>query len=263
MSKSVERALELLAVVAAEPMGSGELAVRLGVHESTASRLVQTLERQRFVKREPDRRIRLGSRMFALAYLALDGLDVRRVAAPHLLRLNEITGHTVHLGEYEAGEVTYIDKVDSRRPIRMYSRIGAVAPLHCTAVAKAIVGFLPASARERLVDGTVYTPYTETTIRTPEAYLAELRLTEQRGYATDMREHEASIECIAAPIHAADGSVRHSVSIAAPAVATEDLSKFVDLLLQTTALVSKELGWDENGLRQRAEVTTATARSVR
>ena len=80
--------------------------------------------------------------LFDLANRALEERDVRRSAENALRDLNARTGYTVHLASYEAGEVIYIDKYDSTHPMRMYSRIGRRAPLHCTAVAKVLLSDL-------------------------------------------------------------------------------------------------------------------------
>src|SRR5690606_5392781 len=136
MSQTVDRALTILPLLAEGPAGLEEVATRLGVHKSTALRLLRTMCEHGVVYRQPDQRYRLGARLFSLAQQAMESLDVRDVAHPHLARLNAETGHTVHLAVYEEGEVIYIDKVDSRYPVRMYSRIGRPVAITVAAVAK-------------------------------------------------------------------------------------------------------------------------------
>ncbi|MER5490592.1 helix-turn-helix domain-containing protein, partial [Streptomyces sp. NPDC002490] len=124
MSQTVDRALSILPLLAEGPADLGKVADRLGVHKSTALRLLRTLHEHGLVYRQSDQRYRLGARLFALAQEAVENLDVREIAHPHLVALNEKVGHTVHLAVYEENEVLYIDKVESRYPVRMYSRIG-------------------------------------------------------------------------------------------------------------------------------------------
>jgi DNA-binding IclR family transcriptional regulator len=248
VSTSVERALDVLKIVGSESPTARELARKLGVHEATVSRLVQTLESEGFVKREDDRRIRLGSTMFTLAQRALDDLDIRRVAAEHLGRLNAVTGHTIHLAQYEAGTVMYIDKLESLRPVRMYSRIGGMAPLYCTGVGKVIVAFRPIAEQRTLVAGTTFVRHTAHTVAGPAEFLGELRLIRERGYATDQGEHEDAIRCIAAPIREADGSVRNCVSVSALVMDADRLADYVPVLLETTGAISRELGWSGSGV---------------
>src|SRR4051812_5315085 len=124
MSQTVDRALSILPLLAEGPANLEQVARRLDVHKSTALHLLRTLHEHGFVYRQADQRYRLGARLFALAQEAMENIDVRDTAHPHLAALGEACGHTVHLAVYEEGEVVYIDKVESRYPVRMYSRIG-------------------------------------------------------------------------------------------------------------------------------------------
>ncbi|NEE11768.1 helix-turn-helix domain-containing protein, partial [Streptomyces sp. SID7499] len=114
MSQTVDRALSILPLLAQGPADLGQVAERLGVHKSTALRLLRTLHEHGLVYRQEDQRYRLGARLFALAQEAVENLDVREIAHSHLVALNDRCGHTVHLAVYEEQEVLYIDKVESR-----------------------------------------------------------------------------------------------------------------------------------------------------
>src|SRR4051794_9403357 len=91
---SVARALALLDALGASPEGLGvnELARRIGVNASTASRLLATLEAGRMVERAPGGPYRLGLRLVALADGVLARLDVRELARPRLRALVAATG---------------------------------------------------------------------------------------------------------------------------------------------------------------------------
>ncbi|GAA4849059.1 IclR family transcriptional regulator [Saccharopolyspora rosea] len=245
MSQSLERGLTVLTELAAGPQTLDQLAHRLGVHKSTAMRLLRTLEAGRFVRRADVHHYRLGSALFDLAHRALEDLDVRGVARRHLDALGETTGHTVHLATLDDDQVVYIDKVDSRHPVRMYSRIGRRAPLHCTAVGKALVADWPAQRRRQLAERLGYPPLTARTITSAEAFLAELDRVRALGYAVDRNEHEDFIHCIGAPIRNDRGEVVAAVSLSVPDVLLDfdGLLGFVDELLRTAEAISAEMGW--------------------
>lgn len=218
MSQSLDRGLSLVGALAEGVDTLDGLADRLGVHKSTVLRLLRTLETHHFVSRTDTRHYRLGSALFDLANRALEERDVRRVAAAALAALNASTGHTVHLATYEDGEVVYVDKYEGRHSVRMYSRIGKRAPLHCTAVGKVLVASFPAARRAEIASAIVYPKLTENTITTPEAYLTELDAVAAQGYALDDAEHEDFIHCIAAPVRGPGGTVLAAVSLSAPRV---------------------------------------------
>ncbi|GAB3445171.1 IclR family transcriptional regulator [Actinophytocola sediminis] len=255
MSQSLERGLVLLGELGGGPKNLDQLADRLGVHKSTVLRLLRTLEAQRFVQRGDARHYRLGTSLFDLAFRALDERDVRRAVEPAARGLNAETGHTVHLASYEDDEVIYIDKYESRHNVRMYSRIGRRAPLHCTAVAKVLVAALPTADRRLVADNCDYQPFTANTITGAEAFLTELATVRTRGYAVDNAEHEDFIHCVAAPVRGARGEVLAALSLSVPTVVL-DLDGLLDLvpaLRSAAEQASVECGYSTDQQTQERE----------
>lgn len=244
MGQSVDRAIQALQFIAEQPLTATEAAAKLDVHTSTAFRLLQSLASHNFVTLEPQGRYRLGSGLFALAFQAWEELDIREIASSHLHALNELTGETVHLAVLEQHHVVYIDKVESNHPIRMYSRVGAVAPLHCTGVAKAILAFLDVQQRTELIAHAPLHAHTETTLTSIDALEENFAEARERGYTLDNEEHEVGIHCIAAPVFSPRGVVAGAVSISAPVsrFPREELLALVPALLETTSQISSELG---------------------
>jgi DNA-binding IclR family transcriptional regulator len=245
MSQSLDRALTLLTELARGPKTLDQLAETVDVHKSTVLRLLRTLESRRFVQRTDPRHYRLGTALFDLANRALEDRDVRRSVAPALRWLNELTGHTVHLASYEGGEAVYIDKYDGRHSVRMYSRIGRRAPLHCTAVGKVLLAELPEPDRRSIVESMDYPKLTANTITNPTDYLAELDRVRIKGYALDNAEHEDFIHCAAAPIRSADGTVLAAVSMSVPKMLLDldGLLAQIPHLLRAAHEASAECGW--------------------
>ncbi|MFF4596179.1 IclR family transcriptional regulator [Amycolatopsis sp. NPDC001319] len=249
MSQSLDRALTVLAGLARGAKTLDELAEEIGVHKTTVLRLLRTLESHHFVRREGTRHYRLGSALFDLANQALEDLDVRSSSHDALAALNIRTGHTVHLASYEDGEVVYIDKFEGHHSVRMYSRIGKRAPLHCTAVGKVLVAAMPRARREEIARSLDYVVLTPNTITSPEAYLAELDKVAERGYAVDNAEHEDFIHCIAAPVRGAGGEVLAAASMSVPKVLLDydGLLALVPELRAATDEASVHSGWTGNG----------------
>jgi DNA-binding IclR family transcriptional regulator len=243
MSQSVDRALTVLPMLAEGPAGLDQVATRLDVHKSTALRLLRTLHAHGLVYRQQDQRYRLGARLFALAQQAVESLDIREIAHPYLAELNERTGHTVHLAVYEQGEVVYIDKVDSRYPVRMYSRIGRPVAITVAAVAKLLLADLPEPERRAVAERLEYPRYTARSTPDAAAFLAELARVREQGWATDLGGHEESINCLGAPLRGPDGRVCAAMSVSAPnvVVAADDLLRLRPLVLRIAEAASAEL----------------------
>lgn len=244
MAQTVDRALVILASLAEGPASLEQAANRIGVHKSTALRLLRTLEEHGFVHRQSDYRYRLGGKLFSLAQLALESIDVRVVAAPHLADLNERCGHTVHLAVYEDGEVTYVDKLESRYPVRMYSRIGKRAPLTASAVGKVLLADLPEARRREVVEALEFPAYTARSLRQPSELLPELEVVRKQGWAVDRGEYEETVNCVAVPIRGVDGRVIAACSISTPTVVAPlaALRRLIPDLLRTAEAVSQEYG---------------------
>ncbi|MFI5802563.1 IclR family transcriptional regulator [Streptomyces sp. NPDC051561] len=242
MSQTVDRALSILPLLAQGPADLGQVAERLGVHKSTALRLLRTLHEHGLVHRQQDQRYRLGARLFALAQEAVENLDVRDIAHPYLQELNAECGHTIHLAVREEGEVLYIDKVESRYPVRMYSRIGKPVAITVAAVAKLLLADLPEPERRAIAEKLEYPRYTARSILNSTAFLRELTLVREQGWATDLGGHEESINCIGAPIRGADGKVIAAMSMSAPnvVVTAEELLTLLPLVRRTAEAISRE-----------------------
>ena len=94
----LDRALAALATLSnsSSDCSLAELCPALGLHKSTAHRLMMVLEQHRLVVKNPDTgRYRLGLRLYELGSRAIDGLDLRGKARPYLGRLQEQFGETV------------------------------------------------------------------------------------------------------------------------------------------------------------------------
>lgn len=245
MSQSLERALTILGLVSRGTATLDALAAEVGVHKSTVLRLLQTLERQGYVGRDSAHRYHLGPTVFALAEEALDARDIRSAAAPILRELGAATGQTVHLATYQDGVATYIDKVESRQPLRMYSRIGLPAALHATAVGKVLLGGLPDPELTRVLAALDYERFTGKTLVSPSALRAEVLRSTARGWAEDHEEHETFMNCIGAPVLGADGRVAAAVSVSVPTVVLphERVLALVPALHEATGRISAELGF--------------------
>ncbi|MCW2842595.1 MAG: hypothetical protein JWN22_511 [Nocardioides sp.] len=241
MSQSVERALVLIEELAGGPKRLGDLAEVLGTHKSTVLRTLQTLEKHGWVRREGEIPVfRLGLRVVELSGAVLEDLDIRKVARPQLARLGAATGETVHLGVIDGSEMVYLDKVESVHPVRMYSRIGARAQLHCTGVGKVLLAFTPVEDWPEMG----LQQFTARTLVTREDLVAATADIRRRGWGWDEQEHEETVRCIAAPVLGPHGEVLAAVSLSVPTsrLSTKQLREHVPLLLDVAKQISAGLG---------------------
>lgn len=237
---SVARAIALLEALAASESGLGvnELARRIGVNASTASRLLATLQDGGLVAR-PDGGgpYRLGLRLVALSERVLAQLDVRQLARPLLARLVTQTGETATLSLPGDGEAITVDFVPSPSSVVSMARVGRPSVPHATATGKvmlAFIGGLPVTLQA----------YTERTITDPAALEAELASVRERGWAQAVGEREPDLAAVAAPVFGLRRELAAIVGIQGPAarLPQDALLALREPLLEAVAELSRALG---------------------
>ena len=216
MSDSVTRALDIIDLLVARPQGPRELSEHLDVHRSTVVRLLQTLEGRGYVRRSAvDGKWTIGFALISVSQQALDNIDVRDVARPHIKALGGELDHTVHLATLVGHDVIYVDKVEGPGAVKLQSRIGGKAHVHTAGVAKAIMAYAPESARAAAIEECSFQRFTSTTLTDPSALLLELDRVRARGWAIDDGEAEDYINCVAVPIFGINGAVVAGISVTA------------------------------------------------
>jgi IclR family acetate operon transcriptional repressor len=221
---SVTRAIALLDALADSDAGLGvnELARRIGVNASTASRLLATLESSGLVERTAGGPYRLGLRLVALSDRVLGQLDVRQRARPLLTRLAEQTGETATLSVPSGGEAVTVDFVPGASSVVSMARVGRPSILHATAVGKIVLAFggdsgVGAGAGPGSDGEPPLTAYTERTITDPGVLRAEIAGVRDRGYAEAIGEREPDLGAVAVPVLGRGGELAAIIGIQGPA----------------------------------------------
>ncbi len=204
---SVARALALLDELAASDTGLGvsELARRIGVNASTASRLLATLEHDGYVARDPRGPYRLGLKLVALADRALARLDIRELARPSLEELVAATGETATLSVPGERSAVTVDFVPSASSVSSVARLGRPSVAHATAAGKVMLAF--AFAGDSLAAAGELVPFTERTITDPAVLRRELDDVRANGYAEAVGEREPDLAALAAPVFGRAGAL--------------------------------------------------------
>ena len=188
-----------------------------GYPRPTVHRLVSALIAEGMLAQDlDDGAISLGPRFLSLAFRAWDGLDLRRVALPFLAKLRDETEETVHLAVPNGPEMVYIEKLESRQAVRMTSRIGTRVLLHSSSVGKAYLASLPPAELARVLQSQPLVARTSHTITELHSVRADIAVTRERGYATDLQENELEICCLGAAILGGEGRPLGCISVSMP-----------------------------------------------
>lgn len=222
-----------------------EIVARVGLPKSTTHRLLVTLMQVGFVEQRGDGRYALGIGLFEVGSLAYTNLSLRALAQPYIRNLTRETEETVHMGVLDGFEVVSIEEASSPHSLRAEVYVGKRAPLHCTAVGKAILAFTDTPAWLARYQSEPLERFTAATIQDHGALETELDKIRRQGFAVDDQEHEVGVRCVGAPIRDASGSVIGSLSISGPSarITPEAVPSLSQRLLEVTANISAALGY--------------------
>jgi IclR family acetate operon transcriptional repressor len=217
--QSLHRALDVLEGFAAAggTASLSDIAAACGLPLPTVHRLASTLADRGYLRRLPDRRYCLGSRLVPLGTEAHAVLGER--AMPVLRVLAGLTGESANLAVLTQDRAEYVSQAQGRHAMRIFTEVGNRVQLHCTGVGKALLAVLPPERASQLIAAAELAEHTPATITDPAALHAELDLIRARGYALDEGEMEAGVRCVAVGIL---GAVPMAVSVSGPSARMTD-----------------------------------------
>lgn len=243
--QSVDRAAQVLEILARDgESGVGRIAAELGVHQSTASRLVAALERHELLERQSDGGpVRLGVGVLRLAAATRSRLDLTAQAGPVCDRLAEQLGETVNLAVYRSGAAVNLYQAQGTRTVALHNWVGDRTVLHATSSGKMLMAHLPSEERESLLAAPRET-FTEATVTAAAVLRRELDDARERGWASAIEEFEEGLNAVAAPVRGPKGTVVAALSVAGPAyrLGREDLPTAAGALIRAGEEISRRFG---------------------
>lgn len=208
--KTLERGLLVLEALAGLGQGGlGELARATGLPKSSLYRLLRALAGKGFVEEEGGV-YRVGPRAYAVGQ-AYPKRSLLEAVRPEMEALAAEVGESVNLAVPAGAEALYLDQVEGRRLVRLFTAPGSRAPLHATGVGKVLLAW------RGVPEGLPLKAYTPYTLTQKEALLEELKRVRAQGYALDNEERELGVRCVAAPVFGPTGEVVAAISLSAPA----------------------------------------------
>ena len=244
-AQSVDRAITVLEILAhAGEAGVTDIAAELGVHKSTAFRLVSSLEQRGLVEQHVDRgKYRLGVGILRLAGATTARLDLVQESRALCRALALETGETVNLTVLSDGAALYVDQIAGSSALQPHNWVGQRIPLHATSNGKVLLSAMSDSEAARTVGRSLRT-YTEHTVPSTSELLRQLAAVRDTGYAVAVDELEIGLTAVAAPVHNANGDVVASVSVSGPTfrLQGERLTAATTATIDTAQEVSRRLG---------------------
>lgn len=225
-------------------LGVSELARRLGIGKSTVHRALQTLASEGFVTQTTGGRYRLGIKLWELGLQVVHGLELRELAHQHVEALHTRTGETAHVSVLEGADVVFVDRMESQETLRMFSRVGARVPAHCTSTGKAILAFSNEDSVATVVAGGL-ARMTPRSISSADMLQRALEQVRRDGYAYALEESEIGVNSVGAPIFDHRARVVAGISVAGPIsrIRRDRIRELGALVRRVANDVSRELGY--------------------
>lgn len=247
---SVVRALRILETFSLQKSTytNAELSRKLDLNKSSVTRLLYSLEKARFVKRDKKSgEYQLTHKIYQVGRVYIKQVDFHTVSMPILKELSAKCGEACHLGFLDEMKVLYLDWVESTRPVSLASITGKKLPAFCTGIGKIFLAHMDEKTLASYFRQIELTRYTANTITNPEILKKQLRQVRSQGYALDNAEFEPDVISVSASIRDEAGDVVAGISVAGPVfrMTNEVLQELIIPQIQKASFeISTRLGCD-------------------
>jgi len=251
MSKhnSLRHAIDILDLFSIDnrELGVTDISKKLGISISNASRLLKTMNSLEFLNKDKEtRKYFLGSKILKLAKIYFSTIDIKRIAHPHLIDINEKTSEMVTLNKIENDKCILLDWIESKQPIRpAISERDMYPPLYAVSPGKVLFAFLPKDKINELIESTKLIKITNQTITNKNELKKEILKIRNEGIAVGKGEFIDHVWSVSAPVYNWKEEV-----IAALAISwlqlddnTDNLGKYKDIVLNASQSLSFDLGY--------------------
>jgi DNA-binding IclR family transcriptional regulator len=216
--QAVDRALTALEILAR--LGEAkvtELAAEIGVHKSTASRLLGALEERELVEQAQERgKYRLGVGILRLATAVPGQLDITAQGREICERLAAQVGETVNIAVLRSHFAVNVIQARGPSAVGAQNWVGALTPLHATSSGKVLLAYMTSSARRDVLEASGLARYTDRTVTSIEALDRQLDAIADDGCVFTFEEYEDGLNAVAAPIFDHGGVVIGALSVSGP-----------------------------------------------
>jgi IclR family transcriptional regulator, KDG regulon repressor len=249
---AIDRAVQVLEILSSSPRGFSlaELTVKTGIPKSTLFRILFTMQKFSIVTEDKERKIfTLGMKLIDWGNAAIEKIDLKSIAHPHLVTLAYETKESFYLTLMDNYEVIIVDRVDTPEVWGIVARLGTRSPFHCTATGQVMTADLHEEDLEFLIKQKGLKKFTPKTITSAAALRKKLKKVREQGFAVCDREYKNDLIAIAVPVMEHSGKVIASLMTAIPANKSKDDKNLIDYLIKSLKReglnISKKLGYNK------------------
>lgn len=241
--QSLTRAFDILNIIADTPDGIGvtPIAEQLGLHKSTVSRLLVTLEGLNVVQRLPKYGgYCLGTELVNLALRSSPQQRLKTLVRPFLQELADVTTESATLEAPDGDFVHYLAQVQSSHAIRVDDWIGRRHPIHIVTSGAFFMSTWTERALQRYFSQELEAP-TPHTIRQLDQMKAQITKANQQGFAVSVDAFADGLTGVSAPIYDAADKVIAALNISGPSFRFQVDDRVTERLTAVAESISAQL----------------------
>ncbi len=244
---AIGRAFKVIEYLAEKPAAKfREIHEELGIAKSSAHLILINLENLGYIYRDSDSNYRLSPKFFNLSNNTTNALTshdaITSLSRKRLVAASKATGLAVHLATTEGNNVLYLDKVEANEFVKFDTFVGKRAPLHLTAVGRALMMLLNEKDLDSLLDSLSHSHQLDkATLKSLRKRMGEFK---KQGFAVEREEEASGVECIAVPIHSTRTIQPYSIGVISLSLHMKDKdpARIAKLLIKTAREISQEIG---------------------
>lgn len=230
------------------PLSFSQIVRYTGKPKGSIHRIVSTLSNLGLIRKQANGiEYQLTFKLWSLGTAVFAGMDLVKVAQPHIEALMNAADETAHLAVLDGPEcVTYLWKSESQRSIRVQFWVGKRVPSWRSATGRSMLAFLPSVVEQLLLalkDGD-----TNEEDFDPQALRRTLQLVKNRGYAVTRGDNHPEMGGIAAPVRDHTGAIIAACGIAVPKFRMTQrlIRRCLPMVLRTARAISSDLGYQRS-----------------
>ena len=226
---------------------NSELAKKIGINKSSATRLLYSLERAGFIVRDRQTgRYSLTYKLHLIGNVYVQNTSLHMESVPLLKGLSAEFNENTHLGMMDRTDVLYLEQVKCAQPIGLMSSAGSRLPAFCTGIGKVLLAYMSDGEFDAYCREADLIRYTENTVVDPEEIRAGGAEIRAYGYSITRGEFRPEVFSVSAPVRDSSGQVVAAISLAGPCFRMdhpEQVERYIVAVTDTAHKISQRLGW--------------------
>jgi len=242
--KAIDKMMSILSLYSMDrpSLSISEIQKETEYPKSTIFRILNTLEKRDYIKRNPDNhRYSLDFQFFRLGSIVQNELDFRQVALPIMEELSKSTNETVEINIIDDISRVCVEKIDSTQDVRNFVRVGERRPLYLGASGKVLLAFVNEKERERILTA-ISEQNSNIDVKKIKEQITSIK---EKGYCVTRGERVTGSYAVSAPVFDHTGNMIASLTVAGPIqrLSEEYVQTLVNLLQQSTSKLNEQLGY--------------------